>query len=147
MNILFYPLLIILAFDKPTSRCSYAAPNAFNVLIPVSVNADELAFIGEVKGRSYIKVVLHPVKSLSSTDVNEIDATLNYRGSYYESVSGKKYVLTASFTPQSREWTFRCFNPNNQAVYFFKGKQKPDGSIEGTWKSSHSTHAFYLRPS
>ena len=106
---------------------------------------EKLSFIGEVKGKSYIKIILFPVEVLSVFDIENTSA-LKYKGSYYESISGRKFVLTAEFSPESRTWTFRCFNSNNQPVFIFSGKQNADGVIDGVWKSKKSVHPFYLRP-
>lgn len=107
---------------------------------------DRLSFIGEVKGKSYIKIVLSPIPGSAVYKSGSSDV-LKYKGSYYESVTGKKYSLTGNFNLESRIWTFRCFNRYNQPVFIFSGKQKIDGSVEGMWKSKKLTHPFYLRPS
>ena len=106
---------------------------------------EQLCFIGEVRNKSYVKVRLFPVE-VSSVYEGEEAAVLKYKGSYYESVSGRKYVIFAEFEPESRVWTFRCFNSNNQPVFLFSGKQNTDGSIEGTWRSKKNVHPFYLKP-
>lgn len=106
---------------------------------------EKLAFIGEVKGRSYIKIDLRPVKK-SSEFVSENDSFLRYQGTYFESVTGKKYILTADFSAEDRAWTFRCFNTANRLVFILKGKQKQDGDIDGTCKGNAKSYSFYLRP-
>ncbi|WP_207534987.1 hypothetical protein [Desertivirga arenae] len=106
---------------------------------------EKLSFIGEVKGRSYIKIELRPLKKANEF-VSENDTYLRYHGSYFESVSGKKYVMTADFSAEERSWIFRCFNSSNRLVYILKGKQKQDGDIDGTCKSKTKSSSFYLRP-
>ena len=105
---------------------------------------DRLHFIGEVRGRSYIKLELIPIQT-SSDFVSGENEVLRYKGTYYESVNGRKYTLTAVFNAEDRSWTFRCFNASNRQIYIFKGKQKADGDIDGTWRSKSHSYPFYLR--
>ena len=106
---------------------------------------ENISFIGEVKRHSYIKLDLEPVK-ISSEFIAEGDDQLKYKGSYYESATGRKYRVTGVFSVESRSWTFRCFNSANREVFVFKGKQKQDGSIDGIWWSKGKKYVFYLRP-
>ena len=140
-NPLIKILLLLLFSVSFNSKLSAAQ------LFPVQVEGvnDKLCFIGEVKGRSYVKIELHPIKS-SGEFVSDDNELLKYQGTYYESASARKYVLTAVFSADDRSWTFRCFNSSNHQVFIFKGKQKQDGDIEGTWHSKFKSYAFYLRP-
>jgi len=140
-NQLIKILLLLLFSISFNSTVSAAAQ-----LLPVQVEGanDKLCFIGEVKGRSYVKIELHPIKS-SGEFVSDDNELLKYKGTYYESASARKYVLTAVFSADDRSWTFRCFNSSNRQVFIFKGKQKQDGDIEGTWHSKFKSYAFYLR--
>lgn len=108
--------------------------------------AQQLLYIGEIKGKSYIKIKLQPIH-ISSIYAAGSSEVLKYKGTYYESVSGKFYPVTGDFDPELRTWTFICFNKDNQPIFSFSGKQAPDGGIVGTWKSKNSTRSFYLRPS
>ncbi|WP_256009021.1 hypothetical protein [Desertivirga xinjiangensis] len=108
--------------------------------------AQQLLYIGEIKGKSYIKIKLQPVHTPSIYGAGNSEV-LKYKGSYYESVSGKFYPVTGDFDPELRTWTFICFNKDNQPIFSFSGKQAPDGGITGTWKSKNTTRLFYLRPS
>ncbi|WP_207422344.1 hypothetical protein [Desertivirga brevis] len=106
---------------------------------------ERLAFIGEVKGRSYIKIDIRPIKK-SGEFAAENESFLRYQGTYFESVTGNKYTVTADFSAEDRVWTFRCFDTNNCLVYVLKGKQKQDGDIDGTCKAKLKSYSFYLRP-
>lgn len=123
--------------------------NSFvNTGVPISqvqVLSEKMLFIGEIKGYSYIKVELEPV-NISSEFIAEGDDQLKYKGTYFESATGRKYRVTGVFSVEGRSWTFRCFDTNNREVFVFKGKQEQDGRIEGMWLSNAKKHSFYLRP-
>lgn len=105
--------------------------------------ASALNYIGEIKGRSYIKLTLHPLGK-GGVQAGETTSIEQYKGSYYESVSGKTYTLTGSFDPGTKIWNLKCYNSRKQYVSLFQGRETSEGVIEGVWKNKHQGLTFYL---
>ena len=105
--------------------------------------ASALNYIGEIKGRSYIKLTLHPLEKRGA-QTDETTGIEQYKGSYYESVSGKTYTLTGSFDPGTKIWNLKCYNSRKQYVSLFQGRETSEDVIEGVWKNKHQSLSFYL---
>jgi len=97
-----------------------------------------LTYIGEIKGRSYIKIILEPVQNTAGSE------TMSVRGTCYEAASGKTHPMSGTIDPETGNWNLRCLNGKRQTIYTFKGRENFAGTIEGDWKSRHTGLSFYL---
>lgn len=97
-----------------------------------------LTYIGEIKGRSYIKILLEPLQASATSD------QIPVRGTCYEAASGKTYPVSGTIDPGTGDWNLRCLNTKKQTVYTFRGRENFEGTIEGNWKSRHAGLSFYL---
>lgn len=97
-----------------------------------------LTYIGEIKGRSYIKILLEPLQTSATSDL------ISVRGTCYEAASGKTYPISGSIDPETGSWSLKCLNHKKQTVYTFRGRENFEGTIEGDWKSKHAGLSFYL---
>ncbi len=100
--------------------------------------AERTIFVGEIKGRSYIKMSLQPA-SARSTNV-----MILYRGAYYEAAKDRTYTLIGTFNTTNRVWYIKCFNAKKQCFASFQGREREDGYIDGTWQQFNQTLPFYL---
>lgn len=97
-----------------------------------------LTYIGEIKGRSYIKIILEPVQKTEGSEI------MSVRGTCYEAASGKTHPMSGTIDPETGSWNLRCLNEKRQTIYTFKGRENFEGTIEGDWKSKHAGLSFYL---
>jgi len=95
-------------------------------------------YIGEIKGRTYIKIIFEQFSTSAESTL------LSIRGTCYEAASGKTYPISGFIDPETGIWNIRCLNDKKQTVYTFKGKENFEGTIEGDWKSRHAGLPFYL---
>ena len=102
-----------------------------------------LNYIGEIKGRSYIKVILNPLmgNESQSSSTNDI---IWVKGTCYEAASGNTFVMDGNFNPQTRIWKLKCINSQKQTIYTFHGRENYEGTIEGSFEVKRRTLAFYL---
>ncbi|WP_139125843.1 hypothetical protein [Arcticibacter eurypsychrophilus] len=109
---------------------------------PIKRNTS-LNYIGEIKGRSYIKVVLNPsvVDDLKSNSSNNI---ILVKGTCYEAASGNTFIMDGDFNTQTRIWHLKCVNSKRQTIYTFQGRENYEGTIEGSFKARRGSLAFYL---
>ncbi len=103
-----------------------------------------LNYIGEIKGRSYIRIILDTDETPTRVDRENESDPLHYKGTCYEAASNKSYSITASYLSESQTWDIRCYNSRKQYVSNFHGRETSEGTIEGTWKNKHKAHTFYL---
>ncbi len=101
-----------------------------------------ISYIGEIKGRSYIKITLEPVseESLQPKDKDMIQ----YKGACYEAANDKTYGVTATFNAEDGSWKIKCYNKYGQYVSLFQGRETSEECIEGSWKDKHQNLIFYL---
>ncbi len=97
-----------------------------------------LTYIGEIKGRSYIKIILEPVQTTGGSEM------ISVRGTCYEAASGKTHPMAGTIDSETGSWNLRCLNNKRQTIYTFKGRENFEGTIEGDWKSKHAGLSFYL---
>lgn len=97
-----------------------------------------LTYIGEIKGRSYIKIILEPVQTTAGSE------TTSVRGTCYEAATGKTLPVAGTIDRETGSWNLRCLNNKKQTIYTFKGRENFEGTIEGDWKSKHAGLSFYL---
>ncbi|WP_374165489.1 hypothetical protein [Arcticibacter sp. MXS-1] len=118
---------------------------AVNDQINSTPTSNTLNYIGEIKGRSYIKLSLEPVEGQANenTVLTEIK-TKTFKGSYYEAASGKNYSVTATYEMSSQSWNIKSYNSRKQYVANFQGRETAEGVIEGAWKNKHENASFYL---
>ena len=102
-----------------------------------------LNYIGEIKGRSYIKVILTPSQS-TDLEANYTDIPVLFKGTFYEAASGNTFVMNGDFNPQTRIWHLKCFNSKKQTIYIFQGRENYEGTIEGSFKAKRGSLSFYL---
>lgn len=102
-----------------------------------------LTYIGEVKNRSYIKIILEPVDQPTG-NANSNDGITGMKGTCYEAASGNTYMMSGTFNATTRIWMLKCLNSKKQTIYTFKGRENYEGTIEGTWKSRRMELPFYL---
>lgn len=101
-------------------------------------------YIGEIKGRSYVKISLRPSRPDDKLKEPTTPNTSQYYGSCYEAASNKVYELTASYYEETGKWEIKGYNIRRQYVCLFSGKEDSDGNIAGFWRNKHSTFSFYL---
>ncbi len=119
------------------------SPN--EVTVPGQNSNDKLtiSYIGEIKGRSYIKITLEPLREeLLQSGKNK--NLIQYKGACYEAANDKTYAVTATFNPEDGSWKIKCYNKYGQYVSFFQGRETSEESIEGTWKDKRQSLIFYL---
>ncbi len=104
--------------------------------------ATRLVYVGEIKGRSYIKMSLTPAND--DKDAPKADHLLYYKGSYYEAKSGKIYQLTVIYNTEKGTWEIKGYNTRRQYVCHFSGKDTENEGIDGTWRNKTSSLNFYL---
>ena len=105
-------------------------------------NADRLVYLGEIKGKSYIKMSMCPANGKAFDD-NTIIYT--YKGRYYEAISGKTYPLIGYFDRGTHMWNIKSIGNHNKTIAIFSGKESREGEITGTWKNKEGIFNFYLR--
>lgn len=100
--------------------------------------ATTLTYIGEIKGRSYIKIILEPVQTTLGSEL------MSVRGTCYEAATGKTHPISGTIDTETGSWNLKCLNNKKQTIYTFKGRENFEGTIEGDWKSKHAGLSFYL---
>lgn len=135
----FSTIQVFAQSDSTTSSKLIILDNTTALVQP----ATQLNYIGEIKGRSYIKMTLRPLETTGS-QTEETRGLEQYKGSYYESVSGKTYTLTGNFDTRTKTWNLKCYNNLKQYVSFFQGRETAEDVIEGVWKNKHQSLNFYL---
>ena len=102
--------------------------------------SNRLLLLGEIKGISYIKVTLRDLEDERS--YSESSNILKYRGSYYESITGKTYSIVGLYNSETRLWTLQSFDSDNTPFGLFTGKQTIEGDITGDWKLKEKSYPF-----
>lgn len=109
---------------------------------PINRNT-ALNYIGEIRGRSYIKVILNP-SELSELESNSSKSVILVKGTCYEAASGNTFIMNGDFNPQTRIWHLKCVNSKKQTIYTLQGRENYEGTIEGSFKAKHLNLTFYL---
>lgn len=139
-------LLLSLILSVRTDAQVRDTSNNFTVLSEMSdgQRAAVKFYIGEIKGRSYIKLSLRPVRDDDKLPEPRLKNKPQFYGSCYEAASNKFYELVGTYNSDTRAWEIKGYNIRRQYVCLFSGRQDADGNIDGTWKNKRSVHSFYV---
>ncbi len=138
-----YFALFLFLFDSSFKSPTRYKLNDFIYQSNERLLQEKILFLGEIKGVSYVKMTL--VSASEAAGAYSRSNLINYKGSYYEAVSGKTYPVIGVFNTETREWLLKSFATDNSIFGIFSGKQGLDGNIEGYWKLKEKKYRFYLK--
>jgi hypothetical protein len=101
-----------------------------------------LTFVGEIRQKSYIRLVMAPLNTPASGNER-----VSYKGTCYESITGTTFPVAGFQNPGTRKWSLRCLNPRdpNKIIATFTGKETDEGDISGVYVLNGKSFKFYLR--